>query len=92
MSGSTYCVDIPEISGNAGVINATRVTATKCHYGFYVGRGGSNKTTASDSISSDNVIVFYAGSASSRFVSLGNNTVVGNTTNITGVIIPFAVQ
>ena len=108
VTGSGWCVDNYEKSGNSGVINAVRVTATQCGIGFYVGNPGSNMTTVSDSIASNNENGFYTGTITSTlivsgstasnnssygfrhingsFISLGNNSVHGNGTDVIGTI------
>lgn len=92
VSGSSYCVDNYEITGNTGVINATRVTVTNCGQGFTHSStsNATNRMMVSDSTASDNTYGFYRNIGT--FVSLGNNTVYGNTTNIFGTITPASLQ
>lgn len=132
ISGAYACFYNHEISGNTGVVNANRVTATRCTHGFLNEPEGNGNITVSDSVASGNTVGFYnaagtfmathctasrssygfrndngmmtvSGSTASNnaegfynisgtFVSLGNNTVYGNTRNTFGTITPAGLQ
>jgi hypothetical protein len=90
VSGSDWCVDNYDISGNTGVINATRVTVTGCGRGFANEPSGTGTMTVSGSTASDNGYGFYR--SGGIFVSAGNNWVYGNTINTSGTITSSALQ
>ena len=136
VSGANNCVYNTEISGNTGVVNANRVTATRCGNGFYNFPAGGGSMTVRDSTASNNstfgfasetgtltvtgstasnneigfyhhggilivsgstasnntVYGFYRIGVTGAFVSLGNNTVYGNSTDVGGTITPAALQ
>lgn len=111
VSGAGWCVGNAENAGNNAVINATRVSATKCVYGFENEPFGGGGMSLSDCTASNNDFGYYnyqgnltvSGSTASNngtgfyrrdgaFVSLGNNTVYGNGTDVSGTITAAGLQ
>jgi hypothetical protein len=90
IAGSAWCVINYEAAGNTASINAARSTVTNCVYGLHNDSGGTNTTVIGGSTVSNNSYGLYR--SGGTLVSMGNNTVYGNTTNTVGTISVAALQ
>jgi hypothetical protein len=78
VSGSGWCVNNWEVSGNVGVINATRVTVSMCSsVGFLSTPEGAGTMTVSGSSASDSN---YGFAAASGLLTVSGSTASNNTT------------